>query len=348
MAKVEEWAFATLPGKAEDTGALDENVLSRVLEGMVHPQVEIRKIDPNHRYAQVVMEPLERGYGTTIGNAIRRVLLASLPGAAITRIRINGVLHEFSTIPGVREDTTDIILNLKQVRLRSYRPEPQLLRLEVAGPKEITAGDILAPAEVEILNPDLHIATIADGYTLTMEMTVETGRGYRPADLNKLPDQPIGVIAIDSIFSPVIMANFTVESARVGQVTDYDRLIIDVRTDGGLRADEAVGVAAQILIGHFAMLTELLNGIHDETPTTTRQETVATPQRRIEDTPIEELDLSARAYNCLRRSGLNTVGDLISKTESEMMKVRNLGKKSLEEVKKKLAEMGLSFAEPED
>ncbi len=309
------------------------------------PRIECVEKSEDGTYGRLVIEPLERGYGITLGNALRRMLLSSLPGAAVTSVRIDGVLHEFSTIPGVVEDTVDIILNLKKLVIKMYTDEPKVLRLDREGEGEVVAGDIEHDAEVEILNPDLHIAHLAEGGRLAMEMTVEKGRGYVPAERNKKPNQSIGVIPVDSIFSPVRKVNYTVENTRVGQVTDYDRLTLEVWTNGSVAPDEAVTVAAQILIEHLQLFTELAATEEkiQVTPPTEEDE-----KARILQLPIEELDLSVRSYNCLKRAGVNTIGELTAKTDEEMIKVRNLGKKSLEEVKQKLAQFGLSLRKSED
>ncbi len=307
------------------------------------PRIEC--VELNDSYGRFVVEPLERGYGTTLGNSLRRVLLSSLPGAAVTTVRIEGVLHEFSTIPGVVEDTTDIILNIKELALRLHGEGTKVIRIDVEGEKEVVAGDIISDADVEVLNPDHHIATVDKNARLTMEMTVERGRGYAPAERNKRPDQPIGVIPVDSIFTPIKRVNYTVEDTRVGHVTNFDKLTLEVWTNATIRPEDAVSMAAKILMEHldlFASLTQESAGIemvveHEEDD-----------HSRHLDMPIEELDLSVRSFNCLKRAGINTVGQLIEKSDEEMIKVRNLGKKSLEEVKQKLAALGLSLRPPEE
>lgn len=296
-------------------------------------------------YGRFVIEPLERGYGITLGNSLRRILLSSLPGAAVTAIRIDGVLHEFSTIPGVVEDTTDIVLNVKELLLKMHVDEPVTLRLEAEGEGPVTAADIEHSADVEILNPELHIATLDKGARLSMEMTVEKGRGWVPAERNKREDQPIGVIAVDSIFSPVKKVNYEVQDTRVGQVTDYDQLVLEVWTDGSIRPDEAVSVAAKILIEHLRLFVNLTEAADDIEILVKKDEA---PKDRALTMTIEELDLSVRSYNCLKRAGINTVEELTKKTEADMLKVRNLGKKSLQEVKEKLAEYGLALRQPEE
>ena len=312
------------------------------------PKIEIVEISEDNRYGKFVCEPLERGYGTTFGNSLRRILLSSLQGAAITAIRIDGVLHEFSTIPGVRDDVTNIILNLKSLCLKMYTDEPKTIRLDVDGAKEVTAADITVDSDIEILNPELHIATLNDDGSLHMEMTVERGRGYVPADKNKKADHVIGVIPIDSIFSPILRVNYSVADTRVGNVTDYDKLTMEVWTDGSIRPEEALSKAAGILIMHLKLFQNMA-GIEEEGEAET--ETFLEPQEndtaKVLELTIEDLDLSVRSYNCLKRANINTVADLTEKTEDEMIKVRNLGRKSLEEVKKKLQELNLSLSQGE-
>ncbi|ABB15056.1 DNA-directed RNA polymerase subunit alpha [Carboxydothermus hydrogenoformans] len=307
------------------------------------PKIETEEL--NDRYGRFVIEPLERGYGITLGNSMRRILLSSLPGAAVTSIKIEGVLHEFSTVPGVVEDVTEIILNIKNLTLKLHGDEEQVLRIEAEGEGVITAKDIIAPPEVEILNPDLVIAHIAEGGRLFMEMTVARGRGYVPAERNKKGEHVIGVIPVDSIFSPVLKVNFQVENTRVGQITDYDKLTLEVWTDGSIRPDEAVSLAARIMVEHlqlFVNLNERATGVE------IMVEKEEDAKEKLAEMPIEDLDLSVRSYNCLKRAGINTVGELIQKTEADMMKVRNLGKKSLEEVISKLNSMGLSLRKEEE
>ena len=307
------------------------------------PKIEIAEISEDNRYGKFICEPLERGYGTTFGNSLRRMLLSSLEGAAITSIRIDGVLHEFSTIPGVRDDVTNIVLNLKELCLKMTGNEPRIIRIDVEGEKEVTAADIICDADIEILNPDLHIATVNEDGKLKIEMTVERGRGYVPADKNKKPDDTIGVIPIDSIFSPVKRVNYTVQDTRVGNVTDYDRLILEVWTDGSLRPEEAVSKAAGILVMHLKLFQNM-----DGLPEATFPEEEEDDSSKVLDMTIEDLDLSVRSFNCLKRANINTVADLAEKTEDDMMKVRNLGRKSLEEVKKKLEELGLTLKQNND
>ena len=313
------------------------------------PKIEIAEISEDNRYGKFICEPLERGYGTTFGNSLRRMLLSSLEGAAITSIRIDGVLHEFSTIPGVRDDVTNIVLNLKELCLKMTGNEPRIIRIDVEGEKEVTAADIICDADIEILNPDLHIATVNEDGKLKIEMTVERGRGYVPADKNKKPDDTIGVIPIDSIFSPVKRVNYTVQDTRVGNVTDYDRLILEVWTDGSLRPEEAVSKAAGILVMHLKLFQNM-----DGLPEEEEEEEATFPEEeeddssKVLDMTIEDLDFSVRSFNCLKRANINTVADLAEKTEDDMMKVRNLGRKSLEEVKKKLEELGLTLKQNND
>ncbi|MBO4853222.1 MAG: DNA-directed RNA polymerase subunit alpha [Schwartzia sp.] len=313
------------------------------------PKIEIVEISEDNRYGKFVCEPLERGYGTTFGNSLRRILLSSLQGAAVTSIRIDGVLHEFSTIPGVRDDVTNIILNLKSLCLKMYSDEPKVIRLDVDGAKDVTAADITVDSDVEILNPDLHIATLNDEGSLHMEMTVERGRGYAPAEKNKKADHVIGVIPIDSIFSPILRVNYTVADTRVGNVTDYDKLTLEVWTDGSIRPEEALSRAASILIMHLKLFQNMAGMTEEEEE---KEGTFIEPQEndtaKVLEMTIEDLDLSVRSYNCLKRANINTVADLTAKTEEEMIKVRNLGRKSLEEVKKKLQELNLSLSQGEN
>lgn len=312
------------------------------------PKIDIVEISEDNRYGKFVCEPLERGYGTTLGNSLRRILLSSLEGAAITSIKIDGVLHEFATIPGVRDDVTNIILNLKELCLKTHDEEPHTIRIDVTGEKEVTAADILCDSNVEILNKDLHIATLDESGSLSMEMMVERGRGYVPADKNKKPDQVIGVIPIDSIFSPIERVNYTVTDTRVGNVTDYDKLTLEIWTDGSIKPEDAVSKAASILITHLRLFQNMGGAVEDEIT----EEDIFVPEAednnpKAMDMTIEDLDLSVRSYNCLKRAEINTVADLTQKSEEDMMKVRNLGRKSLEEVKKKLEELGWKLADKE-
>ena len=301
---------------------------------------KIERVDGNgeNTYGKFVIEPLERGYGTTLGNSLRRILLSSLPGAAVTSVKIENVLHEFSTIPGVLEDTTEIILNLKQLAMKIYSDEPQTLEVVAAGQGVVTAGDIKIPADVEILNPDLHIATLEEGGRLYMELAVVSGRGYVSAEKNKTPGMPLGVIAMDSLFSPIKRVNYKVEDTRVGQHTDYDRLTIEVWTDGSIRPDEAISLGAKILSKHLSLFIHLTEKVAEVEIMAEKDED---DKVKIMEMTIEELDLSVRSYNCLKRAGINSVQELVHKSEDEMMKVRNLGKKSLEEVQLKLDELKL-------
>ncbi|KKM12645.1 DNA-directed RNA polymerase subunit alpha [Clostridiales bacterium PH28_bin88] len=309
------------------------------------PRIECVEMSEDRRYGKFVVEPLERGYGITLGNSLRRILLSSLPGAAITSVKIDGVLHEFSTIPGVREDVTDIILNLKTLNVKLYTDEPKIVRLEAEGEGEVKAADITHDADVEILNPELHIATLDKGGRLFAEITIEKGRGYVPAEKNKRDDQVIGVIPVDSLFSPVPRVNYLIEDTRVGQITDYDKLMLEVWTDGSIAPDEAVSSSAKILNEHLKLFMGLTEKISDEVTMVEKEEE---KKDKLLEMTIEELDMSVRSYNCLKRAGINTVEELISRTEEDMMKVRNLGKKSLEEVNQKLEELGLSLRKSED
>ncbi len=293
-------------------------------------------------HGRFVVEPLERGYGITLGNALRRILLSSLPGSAVASVKIDGVLHEFSTISNVVEDTPEIILNLKALRMKMFSEEPQLLVIDAQGEGQVTAADIAAPPEVELLNPDLHIATLEENGRLYMEITARTGRGYVTAEGNKVPNQPIGVIPVDSIFTPTRKVNYTVEDTRVGQVTNFDRLTLDVWTDGSIKPEEAISLGAKILNKHLSLFVNLTEKVDDVEIASEKDED---DKEKVLEMTIEELDLSVRSYNCLKRAGINTVQELVRKSEEEMMKVRNLGKKSLEEVQNKLGELGLSLRE---
>ena len=305
------------------------------------PRIECIESPTDESYGKYVIEPLERGYGTTLGNSLRRVLLSSLPGTAVTSIRIAGVQHEFSTIPGVKEDVTEIVLNIKRIIARLHSDEPKTVYIEAAGECEVTAGDIKADSEVEVLNPELHIATLGPDASLSIELTVDHGRGYVPADKNKGLQQVIGTIPVDSIYTPVLKVNYAVENTRVGNQTDFDKLTLEVWTDKTISPRDAVSLGAKILVDHFTLFTDLSDSIGSRS---TVVEKVETQRDKVLEMTIEELDLSVRSFNCLKRANINTVEDLISKTEDEMMKVRNLGRKSLEEVEHKLAMMGLSLA----
>ena len=309
------------------------------------PKIECLKLDNDNMYAKFVCEPLERGYGITLGNSLRRILLSSLPGAAITSMKVDGVQHEFTTIPGIVEDVVEIILNLKQVRLKIFDNDEKSLRIDVDKEGEVTAGDIVGDANVEILNPNLHIATIAQGGKLHMELTANRGRGYNPSVKNKKPNEPIGVIAIDSIYTPVKKVNFYVENTRVGQITDYDKLTIELWTDGSLTPDDALSLAAKVMNEHLALFIDLSEATKNTEVMIEKEES---KKEKVLETTIEELDLSVRSYNCLKRAGIINVEDLTNKTEEEMMKVRNLGRKSLEEVTNKLRSLGLDFAPSEE
>ena len=305
------------------------------------PRIERIETPTDDSYGKYVIEPLERGYGTTLGNSLRRVLLSSLPGTAVTSIRISGIQHEFSTIPGVKEDVTEIVLNIKRIIARLHSDEPKTVYIEASGECEVTAGDIKADGEVEILNPELHIATLGPDASLSMELTLDHGRGYVPADKNKNPQQIIGTIPVDSIYTPVLKVNYAVENTRVGNQTDFDKLTLEVWTDRTITPRDAVSLGAKILVDHFTLFTDLSDSIGSRS---TVVEKVETQRDKVLEMTIEELDLSVRSFNCLKRANINTVEDLISKTQDEMIKVRNLGRKSLEEVEHKLAMMGLSLA----
>ena len=305
------------------------------------PRIVCLETPTDDSYGKYIVEPLERGYGTTLGNSLRRVLLSSLPGTAVTSIKIAGVQHEFSTIPGVKEDVTEIVLNVKSIIARLHTQAPKTVYIEATGEGEVTAGDIKADGEVEILNPDLHIATLGAGASLSMELTIGHGRGYVSAAKNKTPQMPIGTIPVDSIYTPVLKVNYTVENTRVGNQTDFDKLTIEVWTDKTITARNALSLAAKILVDHFTIFTDLSETVSG---TSTVVEKSEQPKDKVLDMTIEELDLSVRSFNCLKRANINTVADLVSKTQDEMIKVRNLGRKSLEEVEHKLAQLGLSLA----
>ena len=308
------------------------------------PRIECVENPGENSYGKYVVEPLERGYGTTLGNSLRRILLSSLPGTAVTSIKIAGIQHEFSTIPGVKEDVTEIVLNVKGIIAKLHSEGVKTVYIEAVGPCTVTAGDIKADAEVEILNPDLHIATLDVDATLNMELTLSHGRGYVPADKNKSAQSVIGVIPVDSIYTPVVKVNYTVENTRVGDATDYDKLTLEVWTNGTIDARDAVSLGARILCDHFTLFTDLSETMGSQSTVVDKPNA---EQSKVLDLTIEELDLSVRSFNCLKRASINTVADLISKTEEEMMKVRNLGRKSLEEVINKLDMMGLSLSKEE-
>ena len=309
------------------------------------PNIECLEIDETNNYAKFVCEPLERGYGVTIGNSLRRILLSSLPGCAITSVKIEGVLHEFSTIPNVVEDVPEIIVNLKNVRLKFDGNEEKTLRINFKGEGEVTAADIESDGTVEVLNPDLHIATVSEGGSLVMELTADRGRGYNSSEKNKKPNQDISVLPIDSIYTPVKKVNYHVENTRVGQMVDYDKLTIEVWTDGSLKAHEALSLAAKVMTGHLELFIDLSETTKNTQVMVEKEES---KKEKVLEMSIEELELSVRSYNCLKRANISTVEDLISKSESEMMKVRNLGKKSFDEVTAKLHSLGLDFAQEEE
>ncbi|CDE90040.1 MAG: DNA-directed RNA polymerase subunit alpha [Clostridia bacterium] len=309
------------------------------------PNIECLEIDETNNYAKFVCEPLERGYGVTIGNSLRRILLSSLPGCAITSVKIEGVLHEFSTIPNVVEDVPEVIVNLKNVRLKFDGNEEKKLRINFKGEGEVTAADIQTDGTVEILNPDLHIATVSEGGNLVMELTADRGRGYNSSEKNKKPNQDISVLPIDSIYTPVKKVNYHVENTRVGQMVDYDKLTIEVWTDGSLKAHEALSLAAKVMTGHLELFIDLSETTKNTQVMVEKEES---KKEKVLEMSIEELELSVRSYNCLKRANISTVEDLISKSESEMMKVRNLGKKSFDEVTAKLHSLGLDFAQEDE
>ena len=310
------------------------------------PQVECVELSDESNYGKFVVSPLERGYGLTLGNSLRRVLLSSLPGVAVQSIKIDGILHEFSTIPGVKEDLTEIVLNIKGLCAKLHTDGPKTLYIETSGEGIVCARNITADADVEILNGDMHIATLNEDAKLYMEIVITKGRGYVPAERNKLTNQGIiGTIPVDSIFSPVRRVNYSVENARVGQVTDYDKLTLEVWTNGAIRPDDAVSLGAKILSEHLNMFIDLTDAARN---TEVMVEKEDTQKEKVLEMTIEELDLSVRSYNCLKRAGINTVEDLSNRTEEDMMKVRNLGRKSLEEVMQKLEALGLALAEDDD
>ncbi len=309
------------------------------------PKIEILEISEDETYGKFMVEPLERGYGTTLGNSLRRVLLSSLPGAAVSSVKIQGVLHEFSTIPGVLEDVPEIILNIKGLAAKMHTDEPVTLRIEAQGPAEIKAGNIITGPDVEIINKDHHIATINEDGSLYMELELVKGRGYVSAERNKKEGQPVGVIPVDSSFTPVRKVNFTIENTRVGQITDYDRLILEVWTNGTIKPDEATSLGAKILTEHLNLFIGLTDHVSDVEIMVEKEDD---KKEKVLEMTVEELDLSVRSYNCLKRANINTVEELIQRTPEDMMKVRNLGKKSLEEVERKLAELGLSLKKSDD
>lgn len=309
------------------------------------PNIECLEIDEAKNYAKFVCEPLERGYGVTIGNSLRRILLSSLPGTAITSIKIDGVLHEFSTIPNVVEDVPELIVNLKAVRLKMDGVEEKTIRIDANEEGEVTAADIVTDGTVEVLNPDLHIATVSKGGSLKIEMTVNKGRGYNSADKNKKENDDISVLPIDSIFTPVKKVNYAVENTRVGQMVDFDKLVIEVWTDGSLKPYEALSLAAKVMTGHLELFIDLSEATKHTQVMIEKEEN---KKEKVLEMSIEDLELSVRSFNCLKRAGIATVEDLVNKSETDMMKVRNLGKKSLDEVTNKLHSLGLDFASEED
>ena len=309
------------------------------------PNIKCLEIDNENNYAKFVCEPLERGYGVTIGNSLRRILLSSLPGAAITSVKIEGVVHEFSTIPNVVEDVPEIIVNLKQVRLKLHDNEEKSIRIDYKGEGEVKAGDIITDSTVEVLNPDLHIATLSEGAHLQIEMTANMGRGYNSAEKNKKDNQPLGVLPIDSIYTPVKKVNYAVENTRVGQNIDYDKLTIELWTDGSLAPYEALSLAAKVMTGHLELFIDLSETAKNTQVMIEKEEN---KKEKVLEMSIEDLELSVRSFNCLKRAGISTVEDITNKTEDEMMKVRNLGKKSLDEVTNKLHALGLDFRKDEE
>ena len=309
------------------------------------PNIKCLEADDANNYAKFVCEPLERGYGITTGNSLRRILLSSLPGSAITSVKIEGVLHEFTTVPNVVEDVPEIIINLKNVRLKLDKNEQKTLRINFNGAGEVTAGDIETDGTVEVLNPDLHIATVSEGGHLVIDMTAEMGRGYNTAEKNKKPEQAIGVLPIDSIYTPVKKVNYSVENTRVGQMVDYDKLTIEVWTDGSLKPYEALSIAAKVMTGHLELFIDLSETAKNTQVMVEKEES---KKEKVLEMSIEDLELSVRSFNCLKRAAISTVEDLTNKTEADMMKVRNLGKKSLDEVTNKLHALGLDFAKEED
>ncbi|AMB99124.1 DNA-directed RNA polymerase subunit alpha [Aerococcus urinaehominis] len=306
------------------------------------PNIETIEISEDSKFGKFVIEPLERGYGTTLGNSLRRILLSSLPGTAVTSIQIDDVLHEYSTVPGVREDVTQIVLNIKQLSLKLYDVEEKQVEIDMVGPAVVTAKDIIADSDFEVMNPDLHICTLEDGAKFHMLMNVSNGRGFVRAEHNKTASMPIGEIPVDSIYTPITKVNYQVENTRIGQINAYDKLTLDIWTDGTIAPDEALSLAAKILTEHLAVFVDLTSETHDVEIMVEKEET---QKEKMLEMTIEELDLSVRSYNCLKRAGINTVQELTQKSEQEMMKVRNLGRKSLDEVKGKLDDLDLSLRE---
>lgn len=309
------------------------------------PKIECVESSEDGTYGKFVVEPLERGYGITLGNALRRILLSSLPGVAANAIRIDGVLHEFSTVPGVKEDVPELILNIKALALKMHGEGPRTITIEAEGPGEVKAGDIKTDGDIEVINKDLHIASLDDNGKLYMEIMINNGRGYVSQAKNKNEEYPISTIPVDSIYTPVKRVNFTVENTRVGQITDYDKLTLEIWTNGTIQTDEAISLSAKILIEHFKLFMTLTDHANDVEIMVEKEED---KKEKVLEMTIEELDLSVRSYNCLKRAGINTVQELTERTIEDMMKVRNLGKKSLEEVEKKLSDLGLSLRESEE
>lgn len=309
------------------------------------PRIEILELNDEENYGKFMVEPLERGYGTTLGNSLRRVLLSSLPGAAVASLKIQGVLHEFSTLPGVLEDVPEIILNIKGIAAKSYSDEPVTLRIEAKGAQVIKAGDIITGPDVEIINKEHHIATTNEDADLYIELELIKGRGYVVAEKNKEEDQVVGIIPVDTAFTPVEKVNFNIENTRVGQITDYDRLVLEVWTNGTMKPDEATSIGAKILTEHLNLFIGLTDHVSEVEIMVEKEEDV---KEKVLEMTVEELDLSVRSYNCLKRAAINTVEELTDKTADDMMKVRNLGKKSLEEVQEKLAELGLSLKQDDE
>ena len=313
---------------------------------IIKPVIECKQVSEDGKYAQFVVEPLRRGFGDTLGNSLRRILLSSLPGAAATQIRVEGVLHEFATVPGVTEDVTNIILNIKNIAMKLNSDTPITATINAVGPCEVTAGDIKGDSTLEIINKDLHIATIDEGGVLNMEIVFDKGMGYVPADKNKSDDMPIDVIAVDSIYTPILKASYLVQNARVGRDDNYDKLILDVWTDGSIRPDEAISIAAKVMNDYLALFVDLADNVSGIQLAEDKEG--AQPQAKALDMTIDELDLSVRSYNCLKRAGINSVQELAQLDEADLMRVRNLGKKSMDEVRAKLAGLGLKLKNNED
>lgn len=304
------------------------------------PNIETIEINDDSKFGKFVVEPLERGYGTTLGNSLRRILLSSLPGTAVTSIQIDDVLHEYSTVPGVREDVTEIVLNVKQLSLKLYDVEEKQVEIDITGPADVTAADIIADADFDVMNPDLHICTLAEGARFHMIMNVKNGRGFVRLENNKVDSMPIGEIPVDSIYTPISKVNYQVENTRIGEINQYDKLTMDIWTDGTISPEEALSLAAKIMTEHLEVFVNLTDEARQVEVMVEKEET---QKEKMLEMTIEELDLSVRSYNCLKRAGINTVEELTNKSEPEMMKVRNLGRKSLEEVKNKLAALDLSL-----